>query len=659
MTEPEKLPLTSMDVAAQRREELKALFPSVFTETKNEAGDLVESIDFEKLKAELGTISDVYESRRERYVSDWPGKKDCIRLIQQSSRGTLKPCRNESVNFDTTENLFIEGDNLEVLKILQKSLFGSVKMIFIDPPYNTGNDLVYPDEYSETLETYLEYAGLIDGDGRKISSNTQSEGRFHTRWLNMMYPRLYLARNLLREDGVLFVTIDDNEVTNLKNLLNEIFGEENFIACMIWQKMDSPSRNDPDRSVSNYHDYVLVYGRNKSPRCIKKMPKEDILEGYTIELPDGRMARRRQLRKNGKGARREDRPTLYYALTAPDGAEVYPIAPSTDRDPGGWEGRWVLSKDTWEERSAEGLTQWIKRDYGWVPYYLETAPPSPGIPWPTLLTEVDQNRQAKAKFTELMGSTIEFDNPKPTDLLRTFIRMCMGPDDICLDFFAGSGSMAHAILESNRDDSTSRKFIAVQLPEPLERVATCDGRELRTIADIAKSRIRRAIGQIEAHQEDSLLGDEGQLPEDLGFRVLKLHASRFRIWDAPAGMSTTEDIARQLTLHVDHIDPNASAEDVLFELLLKAGFPPNERYQQIELAGHPVFAIADSSLLIFLEDEITRELIDAVAEAEPMQFICLDRAFKGNDQLKANAVQTFAARNQGREKAEQIIFRTV
>lgn len=655
----DKMKLTSMDIAAQRRAELKALFPSVFTETKDDKGNLVESIDFEKLKAEVGTFSDVFEARRERFGMDWPGKKDCIKLIQRPSRGTLKPSRNESVNFGTTENLFIEGDNLEVLKLLQKPYYGTLKMIYIDPPYNTGNDLVYPDEFSESLETYLAYAGLVDGEGRKISSNASSEGRFHTRWLNMMYPRLYLARNLLRDDGVIFVTIDDNEVSHLRKLLDEVFGEENFIACMIWQKMDSPSRNDPDRGISTYHDYVLVYGRSKGPRSIKKMPKEDILQGYTIELPDGRMGRRRQLRKNGKGARREDRPTLYYPLTAPDGTEVYPVAPTTDRDPGGWDGRWVLSRETWDERTAEGLTEWIKRDYGWVPYYVETAPPSPGIPWPTLLTEVDQNRQAKAKFTDLMGSAIEFDNPKPVDLLKTLIRMCMGADDICLDFFAGSGTTAQAILESNREDDANRKFILVQLPEPLERESECDGWKLRTIADISKARTRRAIAKIESEQEVGLLDDDQQLPEDLGFRVLKLYGSNFRIWDLPSDESTPEKINRQLELHVDHIDPEASDEDIFFELLLKSGFSPTERFTEVRLAGCKVFSIAESALLICLEDEVTRELIDAIAEAEPMQFICLDKAFKGNDQLKANAVQTFAARNQGREKAEQIIFRTV
>jgi adenine-specific DNA-methyltransferase len=257
---PERLDLRSMDISADNRAKLKQLFPSVFTETRNEKGELVESIDFEKLKAELGTFSDLFESRRERYGMDWPGKKDCLKIIQQSSIGTLKPCQEESVNFGTTENLFIEGDNLEVLKLLQKSYYGKVKMIYIDPPYNTGKEFIYPDNYQESLDTYLSYAGLVDGEGKKSSTNTPNEGRFHTKWLNMMYPRLYLARILLREDGVIFISIDDNEVSNLRKLCDEIFGEENFVATIIWQKVFSPKNTA--KHFSEDHDYILTYAKN-------------------------------------------------------------------------------------------------------------------------------------------------------------------------------------------------------------------------------------------------------------------------------------------------------------------------------------------------------------------------------------------------------------
>jgi len=254
----------SLAIAEQRKQELKQLFPGVFTEIKNDKGEIVEAIDYERLKAELGNFSEIYDNRRERYGMDWPGKRDCLRLIQEPSRATLKPCRDESVEFDNTENLFIEGDNLEVLKLLQKAYYGKVKMIYIDPPYNTGKEFIYPDNFSESLETYLSYAGLSGDDGKKFSTNSANEGRFHTKWLNMMFPRLYLARNLLREDGVIFISIDDNEVENLRRMCDEIFGEENFVACLIWEK----GRKNDAKLFSVGHEYVLVYGRSLS--CIKE-----------------------------------------------------------------------------------------------------------------------------------------------------------------------------------------------------------------------------------------------------------------------------------------------------------------------------------------------------------------------------------------------------
>jgi adenine-specific DNA-methyltransferase len=270
--QPEKLTGTSLDIPAENRNRLKALFPSVFTETRNYQGELVESIDFEKLKAELGTFSDVFESRRERYGMDWPGKKEALRLIQTPSYATLKPCREESVNFDTTENLFIEGDNLEVLKLLQKSYYGKVKMIYIDPPYNTGKEFIYPDNYTESLETYLEYAGLIDGDGKKFSTNTANEGRFHTKWLNMMYPRLYLARNLLRDDGVIFISIDDNELNNLRKVCDEIFGEDNFVGILSVENNPKGRKNSDYISVSS--EYLIIYAKIKNESYfIENVPK--------------------------------------------------------------------------------------------------------------------------------------------------------------------------------------------------------------------------------------------------------------------------------------------------------------------------------------------------------------------------------------------------
>ena len=402
----------SADVTAEHIDALKALFPECVTEGK---------VDFDILRELLG---DEIEERPERYSFNWNGKSRARRIAQTPSTGTLRPCPEESVNWDTTQNIFIEGDNLEVLKLLQKSYHKRVKMIFIDPPYNRGNELIYPDNYKDNLDTYLRYTGQIDSEGLSLSTNSESSGRYHTNWLNMIYPRLRLARNLLRNDGTIFVTIDDHEVCNLRRLMDDIFGEENFLACFLWKKMDSPSRNDKTRIVSEYHDYVVSYRRTDSVLGLSQMKKPEILDDYPLRLPNGMLARRRQLRKNGKGARRQDRPTMWYPLTAPDGTEVWPVAPP----PESWEGRWVLSLETWREREAAGMAEWIKRDYGWVPYYIETAPEDPGIPWPTWWDDLHQSRQSKAAFTDLMrGTQFDFDNPKPINLIRRLLDMATGP----------------------------------------------------------------------------------------------------------------------------------------------------------------------------------------------------------------------------------------
>ena len=616
LAEPEKLDLRSHDIAGDKIAELLRIFPEIRTE----GGKL----DIDKLRLALGETVDV---RKERFGLNWPGKADCFKTIQALSAGTLRPSPEESVNFDTTENLIIEGDNLEVLKLLQKSYLGKVKMIYIDPPYNTGNDFIYPDNYTESLQTYLEYTGQVDTEGRKFGTNTEADGRFHSKWLNMMYPRLYLARNLLRDDGVIFISCDDHEFGNLRQVCNEIFGEENFVACIIWQKMDSPSRNDEARPTSDFHDYILLFARNKYSADLRQKRKPGILDAYPTTLSDGRLARRRQLRKNGKGARRLDRPTMWYALTAPDGTEVWPVAPE------GWEGRWVLSRETWEERTAAGMTEWIKRDHGWVPYYIEVAPNEPSVPWPTIWTDVDQNRQAKARFTELMGPGVEFDNPKPPSLILQMLHMATQPEDIVLDFFAGSGSTGEAVLLANSHDGGQRRFVLVQLPEPTTN------KEYPTIADICEERVRRVIREL-ASQDSTLLDTEDNSEQDFGFRVYKLAESNFTTWDAQVPHEPGT-LLTQLEKHVEHIRGGRSADDMLYELLLKSGFLLTTPVEKQTLAGKTIYSIAGGLFIICLERQLTLDLIRAIAAKKPERVVLLDAGFAGNDQLKANAVQTF------------------
>ena len=650
---PEEMDLRSMDISAENRAKLKQLFPSVFTETRNDKGELVESIDFEKLKAELGTFSDVFESRRERYGMDWPGKKECMKLIQQSSVGTFKPCREESVNFDTTENLFIEGDNLEVLKLLQKSYYGKVKMIYIDPPYNTGKEFIYPDNYTESLDTYLAYAGLVNDEGKKFSTNTPNEGRFHTKWLNMMYPRLYLARNLLREDGVIFISIDDHEVSNLRKLCDEIFGEENFVGHIVWQKKYGPA-NDA-KGISQTHEHIMVFVKNSNiwyPGLINR--NDEQLKAF--KNPDNDT--RGPWRASDLSARTYSA-SCDFIITGPTGIEFSP-PPSRS---------WIVSKKRFEELLADNRITFGANGDGRPMQKKFITEVKEGITPETWWDrdKVGDNKIARYEIKDLFPENV-FDTPKPTKLLSFICNVANVKDnDITMDFFAGSCTTAHAIFNLDKEDGSNRRFIMVQLPEPCDESSEAFKAGYKTIADIGKERIRRVIKKIKEEQAtkakesaDKLPGLEEEQPQlDLGFKVFKLDKSNFKIWDGSNLEASEEEIARQLSLHIDHVDPNATQEEILYELLLKAGFMPTQKVDKLEMAGKTVFSIAEGALLICLEDEITRELIDAVAEAEPMQFICLDLGFQGNDQLKANAVQTFAARNKGRDKAGQIVFRTV
>ncbi|MBN1843835.1 MAG: site-specific DNA-methyltransferase [Deltaproteobacteria bacterium] len=651
---PEKMDLRSMDVGADNRAKLKQLFPTVFSETRNEKGELVESIDFEKLKAELGTFSDFLEARRERYGMDWPGKKDCIKLIQQPSIATLKPCREESVDFDTTENLFIEGDNLEVLKLLQKSYYGKVKMIYIDPPYNTGNEFIYPDDYAESLETYLAYAGLVDDEGKKFSTNTPNEGRFHTKWLNMMWPRLYLARNLLRDDGVIFISIDDNEVSNLRKVCDEIFGEENFKADVIWQKRYTRSNNTIDFTAVVEH--MLIYAKSES-FIVNLLPRTEKTDSRYSNPDNDR-------RGPWKGASflnpasPQQRPNLCYPIENPNTGEI--THPTRNA--------WRRSKEEFERLKAQNRLYWGPDGKQSVPsrkmFLSEARSLTPINFWPY---EYAGSTDDGTKDLERLVPGKVFNNPKPIKLIERIIEHSCAKDSLILDFFCGSSSAAHAVLDFNWKDGGNRKFIMVQIPEPCDEKSEAYKAGYKTIADIGKKRIRRVIKKIKKEQAEKandpqsrLPGLEEEQPElDLGFKVLKLDKSNFKVWDGSKPNASEEELEKQLELHIDHIDPKASQEDILFELLLKAGFMPTEKVEKRALAGKTVFSVGEGALLICLENEITRELIDSVAESEPMQFICLDRGFQGNDQLKANAVQTFAARNQGRDKAEQIVFRTV
>lgn len=601
--EPEKLDLRSHDIAEDKRQELLRLFPEIRTEGGK--------IDFDRLKQALGEAVDV---GKERYGMSWPGKADCFKTIQKPSLATLRPCPEESINFDTTENLIIEGDNLEVLKLLQKSYLGKVKMIYIDPPYNTGNDFIYPDNYTESLQTYLEYTGQVDAQGKKFSTNTDTDGRFHSKWLNMMYPRLYLARNLLREDGVIFISINDSELPNLRRVVDDLFGEENFIGTLVWKSRHNvDSRNKT--ALSSDHEYVLVYGQRLTGQGIDK-------NKYSNPDNDHRGP---WMSDNMVGlATKDQRPNLHYDLKNPETGIVYSCP----------EKGWRYDKVTMAKKITEKRVLWPTNAEGRPRHKKFLAEVRSQFTGFSSLLDVPNTAEGTQEVRELLGAPI-FDFPKPVGLVGELVRQGTLSEcqDIILDFFAGSGTTAHAVLELNKQDGGNRKFILVQLPEPTGRT------DYPNIADICKERVRRVIKKLD-EEEAGKLALEGNKSQDRGFKVFKLAESNFKPWNADVKPEAGE-LERQLELHMDHIREGRMAEDLLFELLLKSGYPLTASVETLRLAGKALHSIEGGVFLICLERELTLDLIRAMAEQKPERIVCLDEGFAGNDQLKANAVQIF------------------
>lgn len=622
----EKLPLTSLDIKEEQIQKLKELFPEAFTEGNK--------IDWEKLKLTLGENVEV---GKERFGMNWPGKADCFKTIQQPSIATLVPDRNESVDFETTENLFIEGDNLEVLKLLQKSYLGKVKMIYIDPPYNTGNDFIYPDNYAENLSTYLEYTGQADSEGRKFSTNTETDGRFHSKWMNMMYPRLFLAKNLLREDGFIFVSIDDNEVHNLRALMNEVFGEENFVDQIIWKKRYGGGAKE--KHLVTLHEYIVVYA--KSILDLKEIfipLEEESIERY-YKSKDQNYEKRGPYRTHPLEATKSmgERKNLVFAIKSPDGEDVWPKR------------QWLWSKERVEEALRKGEVEFIKgKDGNWSVHSKQYLKDENGeIRQGKAFSIIDDvySQHGTNEILDLFGDAQYFSFPKPTDLLSKLIEIATVPDqgEIILDLFAGSGSTADTVFKENKKDNGNRRFILVQLPEPIAEDSVAFKAGFKTIADVSKERVRRAGKKWLASSNGKLDFDKGN-NIDLGFKVFKLQTSNFKIWDTSIDRSK-ESLQTALELHVDHISPKAKQEAILFEILLKAGFELTTPIKELEIDGKSVFSIADDELLICLEKKLTHELIKGIAEKTPSRVICLDEGFQNNDQLKTNAVQIMKSKN--------------
>jgi adenine-specific DNA-methyltransferase len=589
----------SADLIADNVAKLKALFPELLTETDKGA-----AINLDTLKALVGdaTATDA----EEKYGLNWHGKRRARQLALTPSTGTLRPCSDESVDWDSTQNLMIEGDNLEVLKLLQKSYTGKVKLIYIDPPYNTGKDFVYPDNFQDNIKNYLELTGQIEG-GAKISSNTEAGGRFHTDWLNMMYPRLKLARNLLRDDGVIFVSIDEREVGNLRILLDEVFGEENGVGEFIWQAKKGGGSDNA--GVVNDHEYVICYAKN-----IENNPLNQILieaEPLTERDEKGLYRRGRELNKWGANSLRKDRPTMYFPIPGPNGEDVYPIR--NDNKEGCW--RWGKVKML-QAAEAKDI-EFVSRGNGtYIAYEKIRTTEARGKPHRTLLSECGQTADGTKAIKQLFDEEKVFDFSKPPALISKLLEIGSSSGDdpdieeafLVLDFFAGSGTTAQSTFQQNIADGGTRRYILVQLPEPLDpaskeqKIAAdyCDkiGKP-RTIVELTKERLRRAAAEIKA--ENPMFGG------DTGFRVFKLDSSNIRSWSPDR-----DDLAASLYRHAEHIVQGRSESDVLYELLLKLGLDLCVPIEKREITGKTVHNIGGGTLVACLDENIR------VADAEAL-----------------------------------------
>ena len=577
-------------------------------------------LDIEKLRELLA--DDVAEGN-ERFGLFWPGKQRALRAAQAPTTATLKPDVARSREWDTTQNVFIEGDNLEVLKILQRHYHNRIKLIYIDPPYNTGKDFVYPDNYREGLDTYLEWTRQVNEGGGKVSSNPETAGRYHSNWLNMMYPRLKLARNLLADDGVIFISIDDSEQDNLKKLCNEIFGEGNFMACVSWQKTYSPA-NDK-QGIDAMHDYVLVYAKSGISRVnlLPRTTKQD--EAY--KNPDNDP---RGVWKAVDATRAEHRDYAFYPITTPSGKEVWPARGRS----------WVFTRDELPSLLAEGRL-WFGKDGGSKPSKkLFLTDVKQGVVPTTWWTHEDagHNDEAKKELKGLFPARLPFDTPKPTRLIRRIMQIATttGDNGVVLDFFAGSSTTAHAVMQLNAEDGGNRRFIMVQLPEPTPEDSEARKAGFATIADISRKRIELAGEKIRAEAVGKVV--------DVGFRAYTLADTNFSKWRVSSDIAP-DKLGQHLLDLRDSANADASADDLLTELLLKLGHSLSERIATQSIAGLEVRVIADDGgkpcLLAYLDERAkpTLEQLRALVDAAPARLIVLEDVFRGDDVLKTNLSQ--------------------
>jgi len=574
---------TSADIVQQNIQQLQAIFPEAFTEG---------GVNFDVLRQLLGDAG-VLDEGEEKFGFNWYGKKKARQIALTPSTGTLRPCPEESVDWDTTQNLFIEGDNLEVLKLLQKSYAGQVKMIYIDPPYNTGNEFIYPDNYQDNLDTYLRYTGQKTADGYRFSTNTESTGRYHTNWLNMMYPRLKLAQNLLRDDGAIFISIDDNEQSNLKKICDDIFGEENFIDTICWKKKYGGGAKE--KYLVSVHEYILIYAKSKTsfPEILVDFDEQKARRFYKYK--DDKFKTLGYYRTHPLEAVKsfDLRENLRFPVTAPDGTEVWPKR------------QWRWSRERFEEALAKDEVIFNKnKDDQWVLYSKQYLNEESGEQRKTkaqsLIDDIFTQEGTKEIY-ELFGDAKIFPFPKPINLAKKIIEISgICESDIALDFFAGSATLAVAVQQRNLENQTNCRCISVQLPELTDEKSESFNAGYINIADIGKERIRRAAKKIKEENPD--------YDGDLGFKVFKLDSSNIRAWDPDAS-----DLEQTLLDHIEHLVPGRSEEDVLYELLLKRGVDLTTPMESRTVAGKTVYSIGYGVLFACLAPSIAREEVEELA----------------------------------------------
>lgn len=614
----DKLRMQSTNGVQENIRKIQSLFPDCVTETIDErTGKLVRKVDFEKLQQNLSDV--IISGREERYQFTWPDKKKAILLANSPVNVALRPCREESVDFDNTQNLYIEGDNLDVLKCLKETYLHKVKMIYIDPPYNTGNDFVYEDDFAESSAEYLANSGQFDEQGNRLVTNTESNGRFHTDWLNMIYPRLKVARDLLTDDGVIFISIDDNEQENLKRVCDEIFGEGNFVADFIWEKR---LNRENRKEVSSRHDYIL---------CYSKQNKENERRLYLLPMNDKALSNYGNPDNDPRGLWKSDpahaqaghgTKSQFYTLIAPNGKRHE--LPS---------GRCWLYTEPVMKKAIEDNRIWFGADGNGVPRiktYLNAK--ERGLTPETMLfaSEVSTNEKAKNDLKSLFDGVAVFETPKPMELILHFLRLASKDGDIILDFFSGSSATAHAVMQLNTEDGGNRKFIMVQLPELTDVNSEAYKAGNKTICEIGKERIRRAGKKIKG--ESPLTTQK----LDTGFRVLKLDSSNMEdIYYTPKDISQAN-----LFSLVDNVKSDRTAEDLLFQVMLELGATLDSKIATEVVAGKTIYNVADGYLVACFDKDVTDEVVTTIAKMHPLYAVLRDTSM-ANDSTATNFEQIF------------------